>query len=158
MPWQTTLHISELVWRLGTILKRLCLSIMLSGNYSFIYYSYFILIIHPATPMRLFTQFLMMRQILTMRNTKDQINCWMRKNFKTIPRFQIIINLTPKCFILCTHLQDSWPAVSSITLPDIFSSISSDTIIIKIDIQGWECKVYKHKWILIQFNKLCAFC
>ena len=48
--------------------------------------------------------------------------------------------------LLCTGIsnrsfQADGPPVTSITLPDIFSSISSKTIILKLDIQGYECKV-----------------
>jgi len=32
------------------------------------------------------------------------------------------------------------PGVKSVTLPDIFSTISANTLILKMDIQGYECK------------------
>ena len=43
--------------------------------------------------------------------------------------------------VMCTHLQPLGSGVASVTLPDIFSTIAAKTIIMKMDIQGYESKV-----------------
>lgn len=42
--------------------------------------------------------------------------------------------------LLLTKKKPLGPGVQSVTLPDIFNTISAETVILKMDIQGYECK------------------
>ena len=48
---------------------------------------------------------------------------------------------SPKLGILCTEEFTSQPPVQSVRVEDILEVIDADIIIMKIDIEGYECKV-----------------
>ena len=55
-------------------------------------------------------------------------------------------------YLISYSFQAVGPAVFSVTLPDIFSSISSETFILKMDIQGYECKVAEQTFLIISWH------
>ena len=49
------------------------------------------------------------------------------------------------------------PSLKSIKLEDIFSHISSDVVILKIDVEGYECKALQPEILMNKFGKFIPY-
>jgi hypothetical protein len=83
---------------------------------------------------------MMTKQIL--RKTQGHKNLLMNRNSRILILWSDFSKSLD--YLLCPSLQVTGPPVTSVTLPDILSSIPAGTIILKMDIQGYECKVDKY--------------